>query len=149
MEYKFDYYVRVKAVNTIEGEKEEYDFVTEAYLDGDADDYTLIYYENNNGEFARTVLKVVGGEKVVLKRESEMCTLMTIEADKRNISEIILPFGKITMGVMGVTVESDFHDGKGSLRLRYITYTDKEPLGDMRFTFEFYKKGTPSEGLFL
>ncbi len=143
MEYKFDYYVHVRAVNTVEGEKDEYDFVTEAYVDGNAEDYTLIYYENKNDTFARTAINVIGGEKVVLKREGEMCTMMTVEERKRNISEILLPFGKITMGVVGTKIESKFFDERGSLQLCYITYTDKEPLGDMRFSFEFYRKETP------
>lgn len=133
--------VKVRYVTSIGDEQTSQEIITHADFSGDADDYTLIYHEDMGNILAETVIRVLGGECVSVRRKAEMQTDMMIEVGKKHISEHKLPFGSFNLEVIGNHVKSSFGEKCTELQFAYTTYQDNEPVNKADFQITVKRKG--------
>lgn len=128
------YLITVVTIQEIEGEKEVLEMTTHASLEGDSEDYTIIYKQDDSEEGeTTTVLRVVKGSCISVSREGSISSEMTIEQGARHLSHHVTPYGAFSMGVTAKKVESDMTEKGGSLNFRYITDTQMNPIGEIEF----------------
>ena len=138
---KSDYLVKVLSSNIVDGDELSDELITHANLTGSEEDYTITYTEDNEGLPVETVVRVLGGECVTVRRRAEIETDMVIEVGKKHISEHKLPFGSFNLEVIGNSITSEMKSGDVNLHFAYTTYQDNMPLGKASFTMIVRKKG--------
>lgn len=127
-------------VRSIDGEQMEHETITHGELCGDANDYTLTYNESVEDGIAETVIRVLGGECVIVRRTAPMQTHMVIEAGKKHISQHKLPFGEFNLEVVGSRVESVFDENMSELQFAYVAYQDNQVVSELQFYITVKKK---------
>ena len=131
---KKEFLISVLTKQMIEGEKEELEIMTKAFLDGENDDYVITYTEEeDDGSKSETVLRVEGKKRITVSREGSISTHMVIEKGMRNLSHHVTPYGAFSMGVTATEIESDISEKGGILRFKYMTDLETAPLGEIEF----------------
>ena len=141
---KGNYLIKVKSVNVVEGDRTEGEVITHADFTPTDDGYTLSYSEEKNGVNEETFI-TLEGRQIIIKRNAEIKTDMTIEEGKRHVSYHRLPFGEFSLDVMGKKITSDVKDDEVKLFFSYVTYTDGEALGSAEFDITLRRKGRISK----
>lgn len=136
-----DYLIKVCSLNDVDGDEMREEIITHASLSGDKDDYTITYVEDASGLAAETVIRVLGGECVTVRRNAEMQTDMVIEVGRKHLSEHRLPFGSFQLEVIGRSISSAFDEKCTELSFAYTTYQDNAPVGKAEFNITLKKKG--------
>lgn len=135
-----DYLIKVCSLNDVDGDETKEEIITHASLSGNKDDYTITYTEDVEGLIAETVIRVIGGECVTVRRIAEMQTDMVIEVGRKHISEHRLPFGSFQLEVIGRKISSVFDETCTELSFAYTTYQDNMPVGKAEFNITLKKK---------
>ena len=136
-----DYLIKVRSLNSVDGDEIKEEIITHADLAGHKDDYILTYTEDVDGGIAETVIRVIKGECVTVRRKAEMQTDMVIETGRKHTSEHRLPFGSFQLEVIGSRVSSVFSEDEVQLSFAYTTYQGNEPIGKAEFNITLRKKG--------
>lgn len=133
-----DYILKIVTTQYIEGDTEQIFMDTVAQVEGDKDDYCIIY-KDNDGDLAgcETRLHIVRGNKISINRRGIHNSHIIIEKNIRHLSHHSTPEMSFTMGVSCVEMKSDFDNGK--LHFRYATDIEMVPVGEIEFDFEFRK----------
>lgn len=139
--------VKVRYLNSVDGDQTCHEIITHADFSGNEDDYTLVYHEDVGDVCAQTTIRVLDGECVTVRRIAEMQTDMVIEVGKKHISEHKLPFGTFNLEVIGSQVKSLFSEDCAELNFAYTTYQDNEPVSKAEFQITVKKKGQHSAKL--
>lgn len=137
-----DYLIKVVSHNEVAGEKEENAFVSRGSFIKNDDGYTLTYTDSLGETLAKTELIFENPQRLTIKRNGDMQTVIHLEKGKRNISAHTLAFGEINLGVTALEISSRLDESCGCLHFKYETDTDGVPLGLMDFYISFHKKGT-------
>lgn len=129
-----DYLITVVTVQKAEGEKDTLEMTTHADFEGDSDDYTITYKEDDSQEGeSTTVLNVKNGRTVQVSREGAINSSLTIEPGVRHLSHHVTPYGAFSLGISGKNVESDMTKQGGKLVFSYATDTEMNPIGEIEF----------------
>lgn len=139
------YLIKVQSSNIVEGDELSDELITHADLTGSEEDYTITYTEESGGVPVETVVRVIDGDCVTVRRKAEIETDMVIEVGKKHLSEHRLPFGSFNLEVIGSSVTSHMDENGASLQFAYTTYQDNMPLGKAKFTMTVRKKGRRNE----
>lgn len=137
-----DYIVKIDTRQKIDGEEEKLQVITHASFSGNRDDYTIVYTEESqqDGE-SKTELRCENGEKItVLRFGSGMTTNLILEKGVRHASCHATPYGTFSMGVVALEIDSDIDDKGGTLRFKYLTDIENNPLGEIAFDFTLTPK---------
>ena len=130
---KKEFLISVLTKQVIEGEKEELEIMTKAFLDYNGDSYVINYTEEeDDGSKSETTLQVEK-DKITVSREGAISTHMVIQKDVRTLSHHVTPYGAFSMGVTAVEIDSDIKENGGILRFRYMTDLENAPLGEIEF----------------
>ncbi len=135
-----NYLIKVLSLNIVEGDEFKEELITHADLVGDENDYTITYTEDRDNIPVKTVVRVLAGECVTVRRKAEIETDMIIEVGRKHISEHKLPFGSFELEVIGNRIDSNFSANGAELHFAYSTYQDNMPLGKADFTMTVRKK---------
>ncbi len=136
-----NYLIKVRSVNIVEGDKTESEVITHADFHLTDDGYSLSYKEEKNGVHEETHITVDDGKKVIIKRNAEIETDMTIEEGIRHLSYHRLPFGEFSLDVVGDKIVSDVSDEGAKLYFSYRTFSGGEALGKAEFDITVRRKG--------
>lgn len=138
---KEDYLITIVTNQEIEGEYDRLEVTTNGHLEGDSENYTLIYTEQEeDGTRCTTKLQIEKGSSVTVNREGSIATYMIIENGIRHLSHHATPYGSFSMGVRGKEVMSDMTAEGGMLRFRYETDVEKGYLGTIEFEITVKRK---------
>ncbi len=138
---KEDYLVTIVTNQEIQGEKELLEVTTHGHMEGESDNYTLYYTEQEeDGTPSTTKLQVEKGSLVTVTREGSINTYMIIENQVRHLSHHVTPYGSFSMGVYGTDVVSEMTSEGGKLRFSYATDVEKNPLGTIEFVITVKRK---------
>ena len=138
---KEDYLVTIVTRQEIEGEKDLLEVITHGHLEGEGENYTLVYTEQEeDGTESTTKLQIEKGSLVTVNREGSISTYMVIEKEVRNLSHHVTPYGSFSMGVCGKDVFSSMTADGGNLRFSYATDIEAKPLGVIEFDITVKKK---------
>ena len=130
---KKEFLISVLTKQVIEGEKEELEIMTKAFLDYNGDSYVINYTEEeDDGSKSETTLQVEK-DKITVSREGAISTHMVIQKGVRTLSHHVTPYGAFSMGVAAVEIDSDIKENGGVLRFRYMTDLENAPLGEIEF----------------
>ena len=130
---KKEFLISVLTKQVIEGEKEELEIMTKAFLDFNGDSYVINYTEEeDDGSKSETTLQVEK-DKITVSREGAISTHMVIQKGVRTLSHHVTPYGAFSMGVAAVEIDSDIKENGGVLRFRYMTDLENAPLGEIEF----------------
>ncbi len=130
---KKEFLISVLTKQVIEGEKEELEIMTKAFLDYNGDSYVINYTEEEeDGSKSETTLQVEK-DKITVSREGAISTHMVIQKGVRTLSHHVTPYGAFSMGVAAVEIDSDIKENGGVLRFRYMTDLENAPLGEIEF----------------
>lgn len=130
---KKEFLISVLTKQVIEGEKEELEIMTKAFLDFNGDSYVINYTEEEeDGSKSETTLQVEK-DKITVSREGAISTHMVIQKGVRTLSHHVTPYGAFSMGVAAVEIDSDIKENGGVLRFRYMTDLENAPLGEIEF----------------
>ena len=135
------YLIKVRSVNIIEGDKTESEVITHADFSPTDKGYCLVYKEEKNGVNEETQITVENGEKVIIHRQAEIETDMTIEEGIRHVSYHRLPFGEFSLDIVGDKVASEVTDDGMKLYFSYKTFSGGEALGKAEFDITLRQKG--------
>lgn len=127
-----NYLIKVRSVNIVEGDKTESEVITHADFSLNECGYSLNYKEEKNGVHEETHI-TVDGKKVIIKRNAEIETDMTIEEGIRHLSYHRLPFGEFSLDVVGDKIASEATDEGARLYFSYRTFSGGEALGKAEF----------------
>ena len=104
---KKEFLISVLTKQVIEGEKEELEIMTKAFLDYNGDSYVINYTEEEeDGSKSETTLQVEK-DKITVSREGAISTHMVIQKGVRTLSHHVTPYGAFSMGVAAVEIDSD------------------------------------------
>ncbi len=134
---KMNYLVTIDTKQKIDGDEENLRVITHASLEGDKDDYTLVYTEQSreNGE-SKTEIRCEKGEKVSVVRFGDgMTTNLILEKGIRHISCHTTPYGAFSMGITAIEIDSDMNREGGTLHFKYASDIENNPLGEITFYF--------------
>lgn len=135
------YLITVVTVQEAEGEKDTLEMTTHASFEGDSDDYTITYKEDDSEEGeSTTVLRVQNGRCVSVSREGAINSYMTIERDMRHLSHHVTPYGAFSLGITAKKVESHMDENGGTLNFKYATDQELNPIGEIEFNITLKKK---------
>ena len=130
---KKEFLISVLTKQLIEGEKEELEILTKAFLELKQDSYVIKYTEEEeDGSKSETTLQVEK-DKITVSREGAISTHMVIQKGVRTLSHHVTPYGAFSMGVAAVEIDSDIKENGGVLRFRYMTDLENAPLGEIEF----------------
>lgn len=138
------YLVTIDTKQKIDGDEENLRVITHACLEGDRDDYILIYTEQSreNGE-SKTEIRCEKGERISVVRFGEgMTTNIILEKGIRHISCHTTPYGAFSMGITAIEIHSDMEEKGGTLHFKYATDIENNPLGEIIFDFAVTPKKT-------
>ena len=136
-----NYLIKVRSLNIVEGDKTESEVITHASFSFIDNGYSLSYKEEKNGVNEETHITVTGDNKVIIKRNAEIETDMTIEKGIRHLSYHRLPFGEFSLDVVGKEITTDIADDGLKLKFSYHTYSGGEALGFAEFDITLRRKG--------
>ena len=135
------YLITVVTVQQAEGETDTLEMTTHASFEGDSENYTLTYKEDDSEEGeSTTVLKVEKGTKVSVSREGAINSYMTIEDGVRHLSHHVTPYGAFSLGITAKYVESDMSEKGGTLNFKYTTDQEMNLIGEIEFRITLKKK---------
>lgn len=135
------YLITVVTIQETDGDKEVLEMTTHACFEGDRENYTITYKQDDSEEGeSTTVLRVEGGSRILVSREGAINSQLTIEQGARHLSHHVTPYGAFSMGITAKNVESDMNENGGRLNFRYITDTQMEPIGEIEFRITMKKK---------
>lgn len=118
----------------IEGEKEVIEMTSLASFEGNADDYSITYCdEDGDLKGCKTTLHVEKGSMVTIRREGDYSSHIIVEKNARHISHHVTPYGTFAMGVSALDVDSKMTEKGGKLSFRYSTDMDMRPIGEIQF----------------
>lgn len=118
----------------IDGEKEVIEMTSLADFEGDADDYSITYCdEDGDLKGCKTTLHVEKGSIVTIRREGDYNSHIIVEKNSRHVSHHATPYGTFTMGVSALDVDSKMTKEGGRLSFRYSTDMDMRPVGEIQF----------------
>ena len=135
------YLIKVRSVNIVEGDKTESEVITHADFSPTDKGYSLVYKEEKNGVNEETQITVENGEKVIIHRQAEIETDMTIEEGVRHVSYHRLPFGEFSLDIVGKEIKTEIADDGLKLKFSYLTYSGGEALGFAEFDITLRRKG--------
>lgn len=131
---KKEFLISVLTKQLIEGEQEELEIMTKAFLELKQDGYLIKYTEEEeDGSKSETTLQLENKKRITVSREGTISTHMIIEEGVRNLSHHVTPYGAFSMGVVADKIESDVSEKGGILRFRYMTDLENAPLGEIEF----------------
>lgn len=136
-----NYLIKVRSLNIVEGDKTESEVITHASFSFIDNGYSLSYKEEKNGVNEETHITVTGDNKVIIKRNAEIETDMTIEKGIRHLSYHRLPFGEFSLDVVGKEITTEIADDGLKLKFSYHTYSGGEALGFAEFDITLRRKG--------
>lgn len=136
-----NYLIKVRSLNIVEGDKTESEVITHASFSFIDNGYSLSYKEEKNGVNEETHITVTSDNKVIIKRNAEIETDMTIEKGIRHLSYHRLPFGEFSLDVVGKEITTDIADDGLKLKFSYHTYSGGEALGFAEFDITLRRKG--------
>lgn len=118
----------------IEGEKEVIEMTSLASFEGDANDYSITYCdEDGDLKGCKTTLHVENGSMVTIRREGSYNSHIVVEKNSRHVSHHATPYGTFTMGVSALDINSDMTEKGGKLSFKYSTDMDMRPVGEIEF----------------
>lgn len=133
---KKDAWIHIKGTQTVDGE----DDITELYTQGNYYKkngcYYITYDETETTGFSggKTILKVVGEEKVSLVRHGASKSSLLVERDHRNIGYYGTSEGDLVIGVMAKRICSELTDQGGRLTFEYSLDVNSSHLSDNKVT---------------
>ena len=136
-----NYLIKVRSLNIVEGDKTESEVITHASFSFIDNGYSLSYKEEKNGVNEETHITVTSDNKVIIKRNAEIETDMTIEKGIRHLSYHRLPFGEFSLDVVGKEITTEIADDGLKLKFSYLTYSGGEALGFAEFDITLRRKG--------
>lgn len=137
------YLITVVTVQEADGETDTLEMTTHASFEGNSDDYTVTYKEDDSEEGeSTTVLKVEKGSRVSVSREGAINSYMTIEPGMRHLSHHVTPYGAFSLGITAKKVESDMNENGGTLNFKYATDQEMHPIGEIEFIITMKLKKT-------
>ncbi len=129
-----DYMIRIHTVQNVEGQKQTLDMTSRAALEGDEQDYTITYLdEDGDLRGSTTRLHVEDGRCITISRDGSFDSHMVLEQNVRHMSQHQTPYGAFMLGVSALQVRSDMNRSGGTLHFRYCTDVDMVPLGEISF----------------
>ena len=134
---EMNHLVTIDTKQKIDGDEENLRVITHASLEGDRNDYSLVYTEQSreNGE-SKTEIRCEKGERITVIRFGEgMTTNIVLEKGIRHISCHTTPYGAFSMGITAVEISSDMDSNGGTLHFKYATDIENTPLGEITFDF--------------
>lgn len=134
---EMNHLVTIDTKQKIDGDEENLRVITHASLEGDRNDYSLVYTEQSreNGE-SKTEIRCEKGERITVIRFGEgMTTNIVLEKGIRHISCHTTPYGAFSMGITAVEISSDMESNGGTLHFKYATDIENNPLGEITFDF--------------
>lgn len=135
------YLIKVRSVNIVEGDKTESEVITHADFSLTDEGYSLSYKEEKNGVNEETHITVENGKKVIIHRQAEIETDMTIEEGIRHVSYHRLPFGEFSLDIVGDKIATEIADDGIRLYFSYKTFSGGEALGKAEFDITLRQKG--------
>ena len=135
------YLIKVRSVNIVEGDKTESEVITHADFSLTDEGYSLSYKEEKNGVNEETHITVENGKKVIIHRQAEIETDMTIEEGIRHVSYHRLPFGEFSLDIVGDKIATEVTDDGIRLYFSYKTFSGGEALGKAEFDITLRQKG--------
>ena len=127
----------IKGTQFENGENEYIEFVTEGRLYKSADGYRLEYDESELSgiEGVKTQL-ILENESVTLLRQGPIDTHMVFTRNRVFESNLSTPFGMMRMSILALRVDSELHEGSGSLNLEYeINMGDLSSVNKLDLSF--------------
>lgn len=94
--------------------------------------YELRYDETDatGYEGSKTILRILDGSRIELLRSGAVSSELYIERGRKNFSLYGTPFGEITVGVQGKSVESRMTDMGGNVSASYVIDINSSLIGD-------------------
>ncbi|MDR1630651.1 MAG: DUF1934 domain-containing protein [Oscillospiraceae bacterium] len=136
---KKDVLIKMKDKQTVNGEVETMELITKGELEGDAEDYTLVFTERFDEEFeCLTRLRVQNGQCVTMIRSGAYNSEMIIEHNKRHNCHYVTPYGEFLIGIFAKGVRSAYTKDGGTLHLHYTIdfYSGLAAENEMTVNFE-------------
>ena len=131
---KKEFLISVLTKQFIEGEREELEVMTKAFLELKDNGYVINYTEEEeDGSKSETTLQLENSGRITVNREGAISTHMIIEKGTRTLSHHVTPYGAFSMGVTAVKIESDISEKGGILSFKYMTDLENAPLGEIEF----------------
>ena len=132
---KKDVIVELVDRHEIDGESEGARIVSVATIEGDDDDYTIIYPETGEMEGCVVNLNVKGGKTVTMTRTGDSFSAqMIMQQGKRHTCFYNTPAGELMLGVYTRNVSSNIKDGVGVLKFSYVLDFNSDLVSENELT---------------
>lgn len=117
-----DVLINIKGIQGIDGESDTVELVTEGKFGIRNGEYYLAYDEGamlDSKDEVKTRIYIKNADSVVLRRTGAIASHMLIENGKRNTCIYATPFGEMTIGISGESIEHSLNENGGEIRLKY------------------------------
>lgn len=116
-----DVIIKIKGTQGLEGQQEVMEFTTDGKMDFTPRLITLFYDEGQMMEGAKikTRLELSGASEAVIVRSGTMNSRLVVKKGVRNTCFYSTPFGEMTIGIFGETIENNLSESGGTLKLAY------------------------------
>ncbi|MBQ6420039.1 MAG: DUF1934 domain-containing protein [Clostridia bacterium] len=122
---EYDRIIKILNTERIGGGEESLEITTRGALQGDANDYSLSYYEHlGAGLDCTTRIHVKDKRFVSIMRQGAINSLITMEPGNRHQCIYSTPYGDLPIGVWTNELSSDIDVHGGELRLKYVVDFD-------------------------
>ena len=125
-----DVLISIKGVQGIDDQTDTIEFTTEGRFGIKDGKYFLSYDEGQMSDSGniKTKLFINSPQSVILQRSGEIQSRMEIEEGKRTICFYVTPVGELALGIYGESLEVDFNESGGSLKMIYTIDADLRPV---------------------
>ncbi len=127
-----DAVIKIKSVQREGGESSETEVITAGRFGKIKSGYELRYDETDatGYEGSKTVLRILDGSRIEMVRSGAVASELYIERGRKNFCLYGTPFGEITVGVQGKSVDSKMTDAGGNISASYVIDINSSLIGD-------------------
>lgn len=131
-----DRFIKIVTRQHTGGETEEIVIKTTATVEGQEDDYSITYQDDDGDMIGcETTLRVSRSRRISIIRKGPYSSHIIIEKNVRHLSHHNTPAGSFMMGMSCNDIQSNFENGR--LKFSYSTDIEMVPIGDIEFDIEF------------
>lgn len=124
--------IKIKSIQREGAQKSETEVITAGSFRKIKSGYELRYDETDatGYEGSKTVLRILDGSRIEMTRSGTVAGELYIERGRKNFCQYGTPFGGITVGVQGKSVESRMTDSGGNVSASYVIDINSSLIGD-------------------
>lgn len=130
-------------ISSFDGDRDHMSFVTEGKLIREDGSYVITYEESEiTGLEGTTTTLKVEKDSVTLMRHGNVDSMMLFEVGKTHLTDYDTRFGSVILGITAKSVDIDFNDSGGTIKIDYILEYNRSYGGSNCLLVKVFEKNT-------